>query len=51
MTRAVVLRIPLSADHLAALDAWIAGRTDPKPSRREAVRRLSTCAMVDHLGQ
>ncbi len=32
------VQVRLQPDMLAQLDAWIAGRPDPKPSRPEAIR-------------
>lgn len=40
----VTVRIP--PDQLATLDAWIAERPDPKPSRPEAIRRLLELTLV-----
>jgi hypothetical protein len=45
------VRVVLSAEQLSVLDDWIESRPDPKPSRPEAIRRLITCALVDHPGQ
>jgi hypothetical protein len=33
-----LIGVRLQPDQLAALDAWIAARPDPKPSRPEAIR-------------
>lgn len=46
-----VVRVALSGDQLSGLDSWIAARPEPKPSRPEAIRRLITCALIDHPGQ
>ncbi len=46
-----VIKVALTADLVSVLDDWTAGRPDPKPSRPEAIRRLVTCALVDHPGQ
>jgi len=35
----------MQPDQLATLDAWIAGRPDPKPTRPEALRE----AFTEHL--
>lgn len=37
---AVPVNVRLPPEQLAALDAWIAERPDPKPSRPEAIRYL-----------
>ena len=46
-----MIKVALSGDQLSALDNWIAARPEPRPSRPEAIRRLLTCALVDHPGQ
>lgn len=44
-------RVASSEDQLSAPDNWVAARPEPRPSRPEAIRRLLTCALVDHPGQ
>jgi cytochrome c553 len=39
------IMVRLDADRLAALDGWIAGQDEPKPTRPEAVRRLVDTAL------
>lgn len=34
------IQVRLQPDQLAALDRWIEGQEDPRPSRPEAIRRL-----------
>jgi hypothetical protein len=38
--------VRLQPDLVASLDAWI-GRQDPRPSRPEAIRRLTTKALSE----
>lgn len=46
----VPIAVSLNASELAALDAWIAEHPD-RPARDEAIRRLLTCALIEHPGQ
>lgn len=46
----VAITVPLSASEASALDAWIAEQPD-RPARAEAIRRLLTCALIEHPGQ
>ncbi len=46
----VPITVSLNASEIAALDAWIAEHPD-RPARDEAVRRLVTCALIEHPGQ
>lgn len=46
----VLIQVKLSASEIAALDAWIAEHPD-RPARDEAIRRLLTCALIEHPGQ
>jgi hypothetical protein len=43
---ATEISISLEATQLAALDAWIASQPDPKPDRKEAIRRLLDRALI-----
>jgi hypothetical protein len=38
--------VPMSAEEIAVLDAWIEAQPFPRPSRPEAVRRILTQALV-----
>lgn len=39
------IQVRLQPDQLAALDAWIEGQVEPRPSRPEAIRQLIEVAM------
>jgi hypothetical protein len=43
--------VRLHKTQLAALDAWIAEQSEPKPSRPEAVRRLVDQALQSKRGK
>lgn len=48
MSDPILISVPLAADTLAALDAWIARADAPKPSRGEAVAALLAGTLGSH---
>jgi len=45
-TDSTPILVRLQPSHLEALDAWIAARAPPRPTRPEAIRRLLTSALA-----
>ena len=47
-TDSTPVMVRLQPDQLAALDAWIAGQDEPRPSRPEAIRQIIAAYIEGH---